>query len=105
MPLGDIRQLPFAVLTCRSRASSTHTTIDHASVALPVAVCRIVVRVSVSRASTWLKKVGSRSVRNTLFGVVANRAGTLVTAGVAVVEELLRRVSVYGSGKGLLETK
>ena len=86
MPLGDVRQLPLAVLARRSGTFGTHTTIDDTSVALPVAIRSVVVRVSVGCTCTWLEKAGSRSVRNALLGVVANRAGALVAAGVPVVE-------------------
>ena len=86
MPLGDVRQLPFAVLTRRSRAFGTNTTIDDTGVALSVAIRSIVVGVSIGCTCTWLEKAGSRSVRNALLGVVANRAGALVAAGVPVVE-------------------
>ena len=94
MPLRDVGQLPLAVLARRSRAFGTHTTINDTSVALAVAIRCVVVRVSVGCTCTWLEKAGSRSVRNALLWVVANRAGTLVAAGVAVVEEFLWRVSV-----------
>ena len=94
MPLRDVGQLPLAVLARRSRTFGTHTTVDDASVALPVAIRSVVVGVSVGCTCTRLEKAGGRSVRNALLGVVANRTGTLVAAGVAVIEEFLWRVSV-----------
>ena len=94
VPLSDVRQLPLAVLARRSRTFGTHTTVDDTSVALPVAIRSVVVRVSVGCTCTRLEKAGSGSVRNALLWVVADRAGTLVAAGVAVVEEFLWRVSV-----------
>lgn len=87
VPLRHIRQLPLAVLACRSGALRTHTAVDHTSVALPVAIRSVVVRVGVCCARARLEKGGSRSVGNILFWVVADRAGTFVTACVTVVEE------------------
>ena len=87
MPLGDARQLPLAVLARRSGTVGAHATVDDTRVALPVAVRGVVVGVSVGRPLTRLEEAGSRSVGDALLRVVAYRAGTLVAAGVAVVEE------------------
>ena len=88
-----------STLTRWSRAFRTHTTFDHTRIALPVAVRSIVVRVSVRRTSARCEKGSSRSVWDTLFWVVANRAGTLIFTGVAVVEEFWWRESVRKDGK------
>ena len=87
VPLKGIRQLPLAVLTSWSWAFSTHRTVDYTSVALPVAVRSVIVRVGVGCTRTRLEKRGSRFVRNASFWVVTNRAGTLILADVASIEE------------------
>lgn len=92
------RQLALTVLTGRSRTFGTHTTVDHTTVALPVAIRSVIVRVGVGCTSTRLEKGCSRSIRNALFRIVANWTGTLVTAGMAVVEECLSRESVCEFG-------
>ena len=81
------RELPLAVLAGRSGAFGTHTAVDHTTVALPVAVRGVIVRVGVGCTCTRLEKWGSGTVGNALFRVVANRARTFVTTGVTVVEE------------------
>lgn len=87
VPLKGIRQLLLAVLTSWSWAFSTHTTVNDTSVALPVAIRSVIVRVGVGCTCTRLEKRGSRFVRNALFWVVTNRAGTLIIADVASIEE------------------
>ena len=87
VPLKGIRQLLLAVVTSWSWAFSTHTTVDYTSVALPVAVRSVIVRVGIGYTCTRLEKCGSRLVRNALFWVVTNRAGTLILADVASIEE------------------
>lgn len=87
VPLRGTRRLSLAVLACRSRAFSTHATVDYTSVALPVAIRSAIIREGVGCTRTWLKKRGSRSARNALSWVVANRAGTLMIAGVAVIKK------------------
>ena len=89
-----VGQLPLAVLARRSRTFGTYTAVDDAAVALVVAVRSVVVGICVGGACTWLEKAGRRSVGDVLLGVIADRAGTLVGAGVAVVEEFLWRVLV-----------
>ena len=88
MPLlrDIVGQLPLAVLARRSRTFGTDTAVNDAGIALVVAICSVVVRVCVGCPCTWLEKAGRRSVGDVLLGVVADRAGTLVGAGVAVVE-------------------
>ena len=87
VPLGHIRQLPLAQLACRSRASRTDATINHLGAALPIAVGSVVVREGVRCALTRCEKGGSGSACVGLFWVVADWAGTLISAGVATVEE------------------
>ena len=90
------RQLALAVLAGRSRTFGAHTTVDHTTVALPVAIRSVIVRVGVGCTCTRFEKGCSRSVRNALFRIVANWTGTLVTAGMTVVEECLSLESVCG---------
>lgn len=82
------------MLTCWSRAWSTHATIYDTSVALLVAVRSIIVWVGVCGACTRFEKGGSRPVWDVLFWIVADRAGTLIAAGVSVFEEFWWRGSV-----------
>lgn len=96
---GTRQQLALSVLACRSRTSGTHATINHTGVALPVAIGGVVVGVGVCCTGARLEKWGSRTVGDALFRVVADRAGTLVTAGVAVVEEFWWRGSECRYGK------
>ncbi len=105
MPLESIGQLPLAVLSCWSWAFGTHAAVDHTGVTLPIAVGIIIVRVGVGCTCTGLEKGRSRSVRNPLFWVIANGAGTLVAACVAIVEELWRRKSVCKDGKKIRTRK
>lgn len=81
------QQLALSVLACRSRTFGTHATIDHTGVALPVAIGGVVVGVGVCCTGARLEKRGSGTVGDALCRVVADRAGTFITAGVAIVEE------------------
>ena len=84
----------YAYLACGSWARRTHTAINYTSVALAVAIGSVIVRVGVGCTCTRFEKGGSRSIWDVLFRVVANRAGTLVTASVIVVEEHWQQISV-----------
>lgn len=85
---GAIRQqLALAVLAGRSGTFGTHATIDHTSVALPVAIGGVIVGVGVCCTGARLEKGRSGTVRDALFRVIADWAGTLVAAGVAIIEE------------------
>ena len=94
----SLGQLALAGLAGRSRTFGTHTTVDHTTVALSVAIRSVIVRVGVGCTCARFEKGRSRSVRNALFRIIANWAGTLVTAGMTVVEECLWRelVCEYG---------
>ena len=87
VPPRGAGQLPLAVLAGRRGAFGTYAAVDDAAVALAVAVGQIVLGVGVSGAGARLEKGRRGSVGDALFWVVAYRAGTLVRACVACVEE------------------
>lgn len=76
------------MLAGRSGTSSTDATVDHTGVALPIAIGGVVVGVSVCCTGARLEKGRRGTVGDVLCRVVADRAGTFVTAGVAIVEEV-----------------
>lgn len=100
MPRKYIGQLPLAVLALRGGTCGTDAAVDDAGVALPVAIGRVVVGVSIGCAGARFEEGGSGAVGDVLLWVVAYGARTLFGAGVAVVEKCWgRRVSVCGYRK------
>ena len=73
---GHIRHLPLPMLACRSRTFGTHTAVDNTSVALPVAIRRVVVGIGVRCAGARFEKGGRGAVGHALFWVVADWTGT-----------------------------
>ena len=64
------------MLACRSRTFGTHTAVDDTSVALPVAIRRVVVGEGVGCAGARFEKGGRGAVGHALFWVVADWTGT-----------------------------
>ena len=76
MSLRHIRQFPLPMLACRSRTFGAHTAVNDPSVALAVAIRRVVVGVGVGCAGARFEKGGRGAVGHALFWVVADWTGT-----------------------------